>query len=46
MRPLSSRVGGEECSVTNRAFRATFAHPISYRLSAIKPTLEQVIAEA
>ena len=37
--PLSSRVGGEECLVANRAFRATLAHPVSYRLSAVKPTL-------
>ncbi len=37
--PLSSRVGGEECLVASRAFRATLAHPGSHRLSAVKPTL-------
>jgi hypothetical protein len=36
--PLSSRLGGEECLVSNRAFRATVAHPGSYRLSAVEPT--------
>ncbi len=35
--PLSSRLGGEECLVADRAFRATVAHPGSYRLSALKP---------
>jgi hypothetical protein len=33
--PLSSRVAGEECLVANGAFRATVAHPASYRLSAV-----------
>jgi hypothetical protein len=37
--PLSSRREGEECLVADRAFRATLAHPGSYRLSAVKPTL-------
>jgi hypothetical protein len=37
--PLSSRRGGEECLVADRAFRATLAHPGSYWLSAVKPTL-------
>jgi hypothetical protein len=36
--PLSSRVAGEECLVADRAFRATVAHPASYRLSAINAT--------
>jgi hypothetical protein len=35
--PLSSRRGGEECLVSDRAFRATAARPASYRLSAVKP---------
>jgi hypothetical protein len=37
--PLSSRLGGEKC-LSDRAFRATVAHPGSYRLSAVKPTRE------
>ena len=32
---LSSRAEGEECLVADRAFRATVAHPGSYRLSAV-----------
>src|SRR5438105_10632380 len=36
--PLSSRRGGEECLVADRAFRATVARPGSYRLSTVKPT--------
>jgi hypothetical protein len=35
--PLSSRRAGEECLVARSAFRATAAHPASYRLSATKP---------
>jgi hypothetical protein len=35
--PLSSRGAGEECLVARSAFRATAAHPASYRLSATKP---------
>jgi hypothetical protein len=36
--PLSSRRGGEECLVADRAFRATVARPGNYRLSTVKPT--------
>jgi len=38
--PLSSRRRGEECLVADRAFRATVAHPGSYRLSAVQPANE------
>jgi hypothetical protein len=38
--PLSSRRGGEECLVADRAFRATVARPGNYRLSTVKPTHE------
>jgi hypothetical protein len=37
--PLSSRRGGEECLVADRAFRATVANPGSYRLSTVKPAI-------
>ena len=35
--PLSSRRGGEECLVADRAFRATASRPGNYRLSTVKP---------
>lgn len=38
--PLSSRRGGEECLVADRAFRATVARPGNYRLSTVKPAHE------